>query len=102
MRKFSLTAAQKGLDIVTRDGRPARYVCVLSRQQPAPLVVEVFQYTEEELDKTTSRLVPAAAQSVLRKKIIDDNGNWHMENFTEDGRYLGAVDSEMDLFIKTL
>lgn len=108
MEKFSLEAAQKGKELITRDGRPARYIATMQQSNPQfPVVVEVFQHTEEEIqqmfeDEDEDGLAPVGAFDRFAKKQHSENANWHMENFSIDGEFLPPFEQPEDLFIKTL
>lgn len=79
LQKFTLEAAQKGKPLVTRDGRPAMYVAMLSKSNPEfPLLVEVCQNPEQKNPRLQQ---------------------WTTENYCADGSFLGFVDDENDLFI---
>ncbi len=68
----------------TRDGRKAVFVAWLKGDQPAPLVVEIW-----ELDDW------AAPEDRDYRPIDPDH-----ENFYPDGRYFGTLDDDLDLFME--
>lgn len=104
MTQFTLEAAQMGKPLITRDQRPARYVAILMKSNPQfPLVVEVFQYTYEDAKEKFA--VDAPAKELFEKfieKLLLDNSNWNMENYSETGEYLPPFEDDMDLFINSL
>jgi hypothetical protein len=102
--QFTLEAAQKGKELVTRDGRPARYIAVLQKSNPQfPVVCEVYQYTEEEIKRKLSEAeLPGRFEDTFRRRIQSDVENWKMENFTTTGEFLPPFEQPEDLFIKTI
>lgn len=114
MEKFTLEAAQLGKPLITRDGRPARYVAIMKKSnEQFPVVAEVFQYTEEEIKEKFEEgegKPTAGPYTTFEKRIFEkfekliraDNGNWHMENYSINGEYLPPFENELDLFINTL
>jgi hypothetical protein len=101
--QFTLEGAQKGKELITRDGRPARFIAsITGTNEQFPVVVEVFQYTEEEVKEELEEMEGQTSEEKKRKKLLSDNSNWHMQNFTVDGEYLPPFEQPEDLFIKTL
>jgi hypothetical protein len=70
MKPFYLDDAFRGYQICTRDGHAA----------------EMISY--EEFDDFP-----------VKASIINDNGKWHDEKFTEDGKFMPDEDSLADLFM---
>jgi hypothetical protein len=84
MEKFTLAAVKKGKTLVTRDCKEVRFIAY-NQDAPAPVIVEVLMNADDkdELGK-------------------DWQPHWQLENYYEDGSYLGFVSDDMDLFVSAL
>lgn len=110
MEQFTLEAAQKGQPLITRDGRPARYVAFMQKSnEQFPVVFEVFAYTPDELEEEFRALKkeedellthwPKTDWVKFEKQRLNESCNWKTENYSIDGEFLPPFPDEKDLFL---
>lgn len=88
---FDLERAKKGVPMITRDERPAKFIALLAGGQPAPLVVELQEIEHDEEDYDEDEW----------EDLMDIEDNFpSLENYYIDGRHGTVHDSPLDLFME--